>query len=190
MDVYTGLLGLVTCVVITILVLQLVYVIVPLAQQRGSSAAAAPSGTRALGVKDTPSDTQHIAAFNKVGDPFLYDGTYYVFRLGDLQLSSPTTLLKYSTMLTEGYLALNTSTQTKYPLSRGGIKVVYHDNSTLYAVVPVSYTHDWLNRGYISIKDNQYVLAVDAQTVATAGTGMRTPLALPASPTVPQVCRD
>jgi len=185
MDTSTVLLGLVVCIVVVMLILQLVYVVVPLASTGRSPATAAT--TRG-------SDVQHVAGFNRAGDPFLYDGTYYVFRVGDVQLSSPTTLLKYSTMLTDGYLALNTSTQTKYSLSRAGIKMVYHDNTTLYVVVPVSYTHDWLNRGYIAIKDDTYVLAVDAQVVATspipAGPGMRTPLALPVSPTLPQVCRN
>lgn len=196
METSTLILGFILCIVVVVLVLQIVYVVYPRNCSTGSTDT---TGSRNITEANPSSsvstdiDVQHISGFNRVGDPFLYDGTYYVFRLGDVQLSSPTTNLKYSTLLTDGYISLNTTKQTKYPLSRSGIKLVYHDNNTLYVVVPVSYTHDWLNRGYITIKDDTYVLAVDTQAIATSviqsGPVMRTPLALPASPSVPQVCR-
>jgi hypothetical protein len=103
-------------------------------------------------------DTLHISAYNSNQDALMYDGTFYVLRLRDVRLSSTSTPLKYSSVISDGYVSFDTSQQNKYALGKNGIKVVYHDNSTLFLVVPVSYTHEWLNKGLISISDNQYVL--------------------------------
>jgi hypothetical protein len=185
----TVLLSLVVLIVTVMLVLQIVYVVRP---NVAMGSASDPDDVRENEGADG-SSYQHVSGLNRVGDPFLYDGTYYVLRLGDVNLSSPETLLKYSTMITNGHVMLNTSTNKKYAFSRTGIKMVYHDNATIYLVIPVSYAHDWLNKGYITIKDETYVLTLDVQVIATSplpvASGMRIPLALPTTPTLPKVFR-
>jgi len=128
-------------------------------------------------------DALHISAYNSNQDALLYDGTYYVLKLRDVRLSSTSAPLKYSSVIADGYVSFDTAQQNRYALGKNGIKVVYHDNSTLFLAVPVSYTHEWLNKGLISVKDNQYVLDRNLFVVGSVEIKEtvvpRTPLPLP-----------
>jgi hypothetical protein len=134
----------------------------------------------------------HLSSYNTARDPFMYDGTYYVLRLKDVRLSTPTPSLKYASVITNGYVSFDKQQTLQYPLHRNGIKVVYHDPATSFLAIPVSYTHEWLNRGLIDIAQNEYVLTKNVFVVgnvrlAEPAPVARTPLALPTKNTIATV---
>lgn len=132
-------------------------------------------------------DLFHMTAYVNDKDEFLYDGTYYILRLREVRLSSSETSLKYSTVITQGYISFDTTGVDKYILSKNGLKIVYHDAITLFLVVPISYTHEWLHKGFITIHNNKYVLDNNVFVAASLDipeTTYKAPLPLPDKPTI------
>lgn len=132
-------------------------------------------------------DIFHMTASIKPNDEFLYDGTYYILRLREVRLSSPNVQLKYSTVISHGYLSVETTNPEKYVLSKNGLKIVYHDNIAMFLVVPISYTHEWLHKGFININNGKYILDSNLFVVASIDipeTTYKAPLPLPEKPTI------
>ena len=115
------------------------------------------SSTRSL---ETTDDIVHFHARNSKHDKFLYDGTFYVLPLGNIQLSTKgvdTTVEPY-TVVTNGYCSFETEDSYDYTFGKNLIKAVYHNKDQIYLVVPVSYMHDWVSKRLVSVKENHYVL--------------------------------
>lgn len=177
------------------LLIALVVLVALMLYQQTRADTAPPPAARTL--EDTAAaagggELVHLSSYNAAKDPFLYDGTYYVLRLKDVRLSTPAPTLKYASVITNGYVSFDKQQTLQYPLHRNGIKVVYHDPSTSFLAIPVSYTHEWLNRGLIDIAQSEYVLTknvfvVGSVRLAETASAPRTPLALPAKNTIATV---
>lgn len=147
----------VTLVLLLVVVGLAIAILILLLQQEQGPARTLPVPPDALS-RGLPQDALHVSAYNTVDDALLYDGTYYVLRLKGVRLSAPTKHLKYGAVISDGYVSFDDGQQTRYNLGPSGIKIVYHDNATMFLVIPVSYAHEWLNKGLLGIANNQYTL--------------------------------
>ena len=70
-------------------------------------------------------------------------------------------LVEQYSVITKGYCTFKNEGSYDYQFGKNLVKAVYHDNNTIYLVVPVSYMQDWVSKRLIVAKDNCYVLGYD-----------------------------
>ena len=86
--------------------------------------------------------------------------------LSNIKLSSNEYDIEAFSVITTGYCNFLSETSYDYNFGKNLVKAVYHNKSTIYLVVPISYMQDWLGKRLVSVNDNHYVLAYDLMVSA------------------------
>jgi len=101
----------------------------------------------------------HVHARNARGCKFLYDGTYYVLPLGNIQLSSTDIEkeVKPFSLITNGYCTFRDDSSYDYQFGKNLVKAVYHAKDSVYLVVPPSIIEDWVSKKLVTVQDGHYI---------------------------------